>query len=99
MNKLVVVIGAMVVAAGSLRALTPVTPQAPASQKAGSKPAAQKPAGKPVAPAELDRLLAPVALYPDSLLAQILQCAQKPSKVGALAEWMAGQQALKGSAL
>ena len=40
------------------------------------------PAAKPVAPAELDRLLAPVALYPDSLLAQILQCAQKPWKGG-----------------
>ena len=103
MNRLVAVVGAMVVAGGSLRAIPHLsaTPQAPTSQKPAQKPASQKaaPAGKPVAPAELDRLLAPVALYPDSLLAQILQCAQKPSKVGALAEWMAGQQALKGSAL
>ena len=96
MNRLVAVIGAMVVAGGSLRAIPHLsaTPQAPTSQKPAQKPASQK-----AAPAELDRLLAPVALHPDSLLAQILQCAQKPSKVGALAEWMAGQQALKGSAL
>ena len=103
MNRLVSVIGAMVVAGGSLRAIThvPGTPQAATSQKPAQKPASQKaaPAARPVAPAELDSLLAPIALYPDQLLAQILQCAQKPSKVGALAEWMAGQQALKGSAL
>ncbi len=82
MNRLVVVIGAMVVAGGSLRAIPrrSATAQAPASQKTGSqKPRRPEgPAAKPVAPAELDHLLAPVALYPDSLLAQILQCAQKP---------------------
>ena len=66
-------------------------PQKPATQKAA-------PAAKPVAPAELDRLLAPVALYPDQLLGQILLCSQNPGKVGALAEWLAGQS-LKGSAL
>jgi uncharacterized membrane protein YgcG len=104
MNRLITGIGAMVVAGGSLLTIppAPATPQAPTSQKATSqKPASQKaaPAAKPVAPAELDRLLAPVALYPDQLLAQIFLCAQKPSKVGALAEWMAGHQALKGSAL
>jgi hypothetical protein len=50
-------------------------------------------------PAELDRLLAPIALYPDALLGQILLCATKPSTVGALAEWLASQPTLKGTAL
>src|SRR6188768_3007346 len=102
MKRLIAVIGAMVVAGGSLRAVphAPAAPQAAGSQKAGStKAAAPKPAAKAVAPAELDQLLAPVALYPDQLLAQILLCSEKPSKVGALAEWLAGHQALKGSAL
>jgi hypothetical protein len=47
----------------------------------------------------LDRLLAPIALYPDQLLAQMLVCAQNPSKVAALNEWLAGEKKDKGSAL
>jgi len=48
---------------------------------------------------DLDRLVAPIALYPDQLLAQMLLCAQNPGKVGALHEWMAANQALKGTEL
>jgi hypothetical protein len=48
---------------------------------------------------ELDRLLAPVALYPDQLLAQMLICAANPGKVATLDEWLASHQDLKGTAL
>jgi len=50
--------------------------------------------GTPAAPtaAELDKLLAPIALYPDQLLAQMLMCAAKPSKVAALSEWLLSHQ-------
>ena len=48
---------------------------------------------------DLDRLLAPIALYPDALLAQMLLCAAKPAKVAALNEWMAANPTLKGSDL
>jgi hypothetical protein len=58
---------------------------------AGSANAATK-------PEELDRLLAPVALYPDQLLAQMLLCAANPGKVAALNEWLASQT-LKGTEL
>jgi hypothetical protein len=51
------------------------------------------------APDELDRLLAPIALYPDQLLAQILLCAAKPAKVAALQEWMAANPTIKGTDL
>ena len=51
-----------------------------------------------IKPDDLDKLLAPVALYPDQLLSQILLCAQKPGKVGALSEWLASQT-VKGSEL
>ena len=61
----------------------------------GQKPAASQAVP---APAELDKLMAPVALYPDTLLGQILMCAVKPSRVGALAEWLRSQN-LKGTEL
>ena len=45
-----------------------------------------------------DRLLAPIALYPDQLLAQMLLSATNPGRVAALAEWLASQT-LKGADL
>jgi len=50
-------------------------------------------------PADIDALTAPIALYPDSLLAQILLCAENPGKVAALNEWLASHQTLKGTDL
>ena len=50
------------------------------------------------APAALDSLLAPVALYPDQLLAQMLLCAGNPGKVATLHEWLASQTS-KGTEL
>ena len=50
-------------------------------------------------PADLDRLLAPVALYPDALLSQMLLSLENPGKVGTLSEWMNGKSALKGTEL
>jgi hypothetical protein len=49
-------------------------------------------------PDALDSLLAPIALYPDQLLAQMLLCASNPGKVATLNEWLASQT-LKGSEL
>ncbi len=51
--------------------------------------------------AQLDQLMAPVALYPDSLLSQILMGATYPDDVAAAAKWSAahtsesGDQAVK----
>jgi hypothetical protein len=50
-------------------------------------------------PAELDKMLAPIALYPDQLLAQMLLAAGNAGRVAALSEWLASHTALKGSAL
>jgi len=55
--------------------------------------------GQAAAAADLDRLLAPIALYPDQLLAQMLLCAADPGKVSALAEWLASNTTLQGSEL
>ena len=52
-----------------------------------------------VYPADLDRLLAPVALYPDQLLAQILLSATSPASVTALDAFLKKNAALKGTDL
>jgi hypothetical protein len=49
--------------------------------------------------ADLDRLLAPIALYPDALLSQMLLCAVNAGKVGALREWMQSHGTLTGTEL
>ena len=49
--------------------------------------------------ATLDQLLAPIALYPDSLLAQILMSAQDPPKVAELDKWLKTNTKLKGTPL
>ena len=73
-----------------------------AARQAPSQPAPSKAPGQPSKPAppaeELDKLLAPIALYPDALLGQILLCTTNPGRVGALGEWLSSQQA-KGTAL
>src|SRR6476661_5358749 len=67
---------------------TGALPPAAASQTAGA--AAH-------APAALDQLLAPIALYPDALLSEMLLCATNPGMVGALGEWLQSNGGLAGS--
>jgi hypothetical protein len=47
----------------------------------------------------LDRLLAPIALYPDQLLAQILMSAQNPGSIEAFRLWIDKNPNLKGTEL
>jgi Protein of unknown function (DUF3300) len=67
------------------------------------EPAAQKPStssAKPSgSPDSIDQLLAPIALYPDALLGNMLLSAANPGKVGALSEWLLSQSSLKGTEL
>ena len=51
------------------------------------------------AASSLDRLLAPIALYPDQLLAQMLVCTGNVAKVAALDEWLRSSGSMKGSEL
>ena len=48
---------------------------------------------------ELDQLLAPIALYPDALLAQVLMAATYPLEVVQASRWLKAHPALKGDAL
>ncbi len=55
--------------------------------------------GAPLSPEELQQLAAPVALYPDSLVAQILGAATFPDQVAAASSWLEQNKQLTGSAL
>ncbi|MBP1598550.1 MAG: hypothetical protein H6Q05_3927 [Acidobacteria bacterium] len=68
---------------------------APLSQAA---PAQQAPAPSS-AQQGLDKLLAPIALYPDALLAQVLACATSPQQVTEVNKWLEQNKNLKGSQL
>ncbi|WP_420996893.1 DUF3300 domain-containing protein [Cupriavidus sp. 30B13] len=56
--------------------------------------AAQATLGK----AQLDQLTAPVALYPDALLSQVLMAATYPADVAAAAQWSKANPSLSGDA-
>ncbi len=73
--------------------------QAPA-QDAGQAPgqAAQPPYTQQT-PEELQRLVAPIALYPDSLVAQILAASTFPEQVVEADRWVQAHPDLKGDAL
>jgi hypothetical protein len=56
-------------------------------------------AAAPLSADALDALLAPIALYPDQLLAQMFLCATNPDGVVALARFLESRPELKGSQL
>jgi hypothetical protein len=50
-------------------------------------PASAPPQKKPFSPAELDQILAPIALYDDALLSQVLMAATYPLEIVEAARW------------
>ena len=70
-----------------------------ARAQSGSSAQGAKAAAPALTPDAVDRLLAPIALYPDQLLAHMLLCATNPGRVAALAEWLTSNQTLKGGDL
>ena len=95
MRKLVIAIETVLLLTGCAAA---VNLSAAAHQQAASQGTPAKAAKAPSADV-LDKLLAPIALYPDQLLAQMLLCASNPGKVAALSEWLASHPDEKGTAL
>ena len=53
---------------------------------------------KPFTPEQLDQMLAPIALYPDALLAQVLMAATYPLEIVEAARWSQAHSTLKGDA-
>jgi hypothetical protein len=71
------------------------------SPPASSSPAAQSPtaASAKIPPEQLDSLVAPVALYPDPLLAQVLAASTYPLELIQLRQWLEKNKTLKDKAL
>lgn len=53
----------------------------------------------PEQPQQLDQLVAPIALYPDALIAQILGASTYPTEIVEAERWMQAHPSLKGDAL
>jgi hypothetical protein len=71
-----------------------VPPPAPATPQAAPAPGA-----KTFSQEELDQLLAPIALYPDALLAQVLMASTYPIEVVQAERWVKANPGLKDKAL
>jgi Protein of unknown function (DUF3300) len=70
--------------------------QAPAQPPAQ---AAQAPTYAPQSPEQLQQLVAPIALYPDSLVAQVLAASTFPEQVVEADRWVQSNPNIKGDAL
>jgi hypothetical protein len=71
----------------SLSACAPLPTGAYDSDDWSSSPA-ERPAARRYSQAELDQMLAPIALYPDALLAQLLMAATYPRDLAEAADWL-----------
>ncbi len=73
--------------------------QEPAQQTAQQAPAGYSGQGAPLTAEEIQGLVAPIALYPDSLVAQILGAATFPDQIDAAAGWLQQNSSLTGNNL
>ena len=87
--------GLLVTLAGAAFALTGVA----SFEAAWAQASAQEPAAAPIPPEQLDSLVAPIALYPDPLLAQVLAASTYPVEIVQLQQWLAKNPGLKDQAL
>jgi Protein of unknown function (DUF3300) len=84
--------------------LIPLTLPADAAGLLGAQAQAQTtstsaPAVAPLSDDQLDALVAPIALYPDALVAQVLAAAVYPDQVAFADDWLSQNSNLTGSAL
>src|SRR5580704_11551398 len=73
--------------------------QPPVQSQDQVEPDAQRPLPVPQTPEQLQRLVAPIALYPDSLVAQVLAASTFPEQVVEADRWVQAHPDLQGEAL
>ena len=73
--------------------------QDPSQDQPAPAQAPDGPAYQTQSPEQLQQLVAPIALYPDSLVAQILSASTFPEQVVEADRWVQNHQDLKGDAL
>lgn len=76
-----------------------LTPALQAQTAAPSTAAQAAPAAPAFSQGELDSMLAPIALYPDALLSQIMMASTYPLEIVEAARWRKANAALEGKAL
>src|SRR4051794_20468386 len=74
----------------------PPPPPPPPAQAQGQAADAGATAAAPMKSEELEQLAAPIALYPDALLAQVLMASTYPLEVVQAARWAKEHSKLKG---
>src|SRR5271170_5013322 len=76
-----------------------VVPFAAEGQEPVPAPSGYSGQGAPLSADDLQKLVAPIALYPDALVAQILGAATFPDQVAAAVGWLQQNKSLTGTAL
>jgi len=71
----------------------------PATVSTTTPSSSSAPAPAPLSVEQLDALVAPIALYPDALVAQVLAAATNPDQVSYADNWLAQNKNLTGTAL
>ena len=94
----VIVVGSFVAGLPALRAQQPSPQAQPQATTAAAVPAEAEAAPK-IPNDQLDSLVAPIALYPDPLLAQVLAASTYPLEVIQLEQWLKRNPNLKQDAL
>ena len=84
-------------AAALAQAAQPAQPAAPAAAAPATPPA--EPQAELLKPEQLEALVAPIALYPDELLANVLAASTYPLEVVQADRWAKANKSLKGDAL
>ena len=80
----------------------PPAPAPPAPSPQTTVPETQgnsAPTPSPQSADQLDALVAPIALYPDALVAQVLAASENPDQVAYADDWLAQNKSLTGTAL
>jgi hypothetical protein len=77
----------------------PSQPSTNDSSQGSAAPTQSGPTPAPLSPDQLDSLVAPIALYPDALVAQVLAAAANPDEVTYADDWLAQNRNLNGQAL
>ena len=99
-NALAVLCSFLLLQMGSPRAAqTQEKPDSPVPKGASTRRREQQEATVKIPPDELDSLVAPIALYPDPMLAQVLAASTYPLELIQLQQWLAKKKDLKDKAL
>jgi Protein of unknown function (DUF3300) len=92
-------IGSTVLLAAALFAQEPLEQPGQLPPDQGAPPADQGPPPPPLSLQQLDDLVAPIALYPDTVLSQILAASTYPIEVVEAQQWLQQNRGLKGQQL